>query len=103
MVRRLASGRPSVFVEEATEAIDPDNLSPVRFARRLHAPHRNALVETLVWASGVVVVDELLQHTFELARSEDQQMVKHLPSHGSYPPFGVGVRPGRSEGQAAPA
>jgi hypothetical protein len=45
-----------------------------------------------VWASGVIVIDELLQHTLELAWTEDQQMVQHLAPHRAYPTLGVGIR-----------
>ena len=60
MVRRLASRCPSVLVEETTEAIDPDDLAVVRFAPHLRAPNWSPLAEALVWASPVIVVDELL-------------------------------------------
>jgi len=72
MLRRLASRCPNVFVNETTEAIDPDDSAVVRFARHLGTSNRRPLAEALVWASRVIVVDELLQHTLELAWSEDQ-------------------------------
>jgi hypothetical protein len=72
MLRRLASRCPNVFVNETTEAIDPDDSAVVRFAWYLGTSNRRPLAEALVWASRVIVVDELLQHTLELAWSEDQ-------------------------------
>ena len=87
-------------MEETTEAIDADDLAVVRFAPHLRAPNWSPLAEALVWASRVIVVDELLQHTLELAGSEDQQMVEHLPAHSTYPPLGVGVRSRSSEWQS---
>jgi hypothetical protein len=72
MLRRLASRCPNVFVNETTEAIDPDDSAVVRFARHLGTSNRRPLAEALVWASRVIVVDELLQHTLELAWSKDQ-------------------------------
>jgi hypothetical protein len=72
MVGQLASRCPSVLVNETTEAIDPDDLACIRFAPHLRRPNWRALAETLVWTSRVIVVDELPQHTLELARPEDQ-------------------------------
>jgi len=72
MLRRLASRCPSVLVNETTEAIHANDLAVVRFAPHLRAPNWSPLAEALVWASRVIVVDELLQHTLELAWSEDQ-------------------------------
>jgi hypothetical protein len=71
MVRRLVSGCPSVFVNETTEAIDPDN-SRVMHARRHRGSNWRSLAEALVRVSFVIVVDELLQHTLELTWTEDQ-------------------------------
>jgi len=76
MVRRLASRCPSVLVEETTEAIGADDLAVVRFAPHLRAPNWSPPAEALVWGSRVIVLDELVQHTLELAGSEDQQTVK---------------------------
>ena len=75
------------------------NLSGTRFVRHLGAPNWRPLAEALVWASGVIMVDELLQHTLELPWPEDQQMVKRLPAHSPYPPLGVGIRSRSSERQ----
>jgi hypothetical protein len=72
MVGQLASRCPSVLVNEITEAIDPDDLGCIRFAPHLRRPNWRPLAETLVWTSRVIVVEELPQHTFELARPEDQ-------------------------------
>jgi hypothetical protein len=76
MLRRLASRCPGVLVKEAPEAIDPDDLRVVRFALHVRAPNGRLLAEALVRASRVIVVDELLQHTLELAWPEDQYMVE---------------------------
>jgi hypothetical protein len=72
MLRRLASRYPSVLVKETPEAIDPDDLRVVRFALYVRAPNWRLLADALVRASRMIVVDELLQHTLELAWPEDQ-------------------------------
>jgi hypothetical protein len=59
-------------VNETTEAIDPDDSGCIRFAPHLSRPIWRPLAEPLVWTSRVIVVDELPQHTLELARPEDQ-------------------------------
>jgi hypothetical protein len=48
-------------VKETTEATDPDDLSGIKFDPDLCAPNWRSLAEALVWASRVIVVDELLQ------------------------------------------
>jgi hypothetical protein len=72
VVGPLASRCPRLLVNETTEAIDPDDLGWIRFAPHLRRPNWRPLAETLVWTSSVIVVDELPQHTLELARPEDQ-------------------------------
>ena len=72
MVGQLALRCPNVLVNETTEAIDPDDLGCIRFAPHLRRPDWRPLAETLVWTSRVKMVDELPQHTLELARPEDQ-------------------------------
>jgi hypothetical protein len=59
-------------MNEATEAIDPDDLRLVGVARHLRASNWGPLAKALVWTSRVIVVDELLQHTLELLGPEDQ-------------------------------
>jgi len=71
MVGQLALRCPNVLVNETTEAIDPDDLGCIRFAPHLRHPNWRLLAETLVWTSRVIVVDELPQHTLQLARPED--------------------------------
>jgi hypothetical protein len=59
-------------VKETTEAIDPDDSSGIKFALHLRTPIWRLLAEALVWASSVIVVDELVQHKLELVWPEDQ-------------------------------
>ena len=59
-------------MKETTEAIDPDDSRGIRFGLDLRAPNWRPLAEALVWASSVMVVDELLEHTLELPWPEDQ-------------------------------
>ena len=61
MLRRFASRCPNVFVNETTDASHVNDFGVVRFAPDLRAPNWSPLGETLVWASRVIVVDELLQ------------------------------------------
>src|SRR5579859_3101117 len=69
--RRLASRHPSVLVCQTTDAIAPDDLRVVRFVPHIRAPNGRPLAEALVWASTAIVVDELMQHSLELAWPED--------------------------------
>jgi hypothetical protein len=72
MVRRVTSRCPSVLVKETADTIDPDDLSAVRFTLHLSDRNRRSLAQALVWASRVVVVDELQHHTLELAWPKDE-------------------------------
>jgi len=58
-------------VNEPTDVIAPDDLRVVRFVLHMRAPNGRPLAEALVWASTVIVVDEFMQHSLELAWPED--------------------------------
>ena len=59
-------------MKESAEAIDSDDLTSIGFAIQRRAPNWRPLAEALMWASSVVVVDELAQDTLELTGPKDQ-------------------------------
>ena len=61
------------------------------------------LIKRSVWAVGVVVLDELLQHYGEVAGSGDQEVVEALAAQRADPALRDRVRPRRPHGGAEDA
>ena len=60
---------------------------------------RAALVKALVGARLVIVDQELLDHSLQVAGAEDEQVIEHLSPAGADEPFADRVRPRGPEGQ----
>ena len=58
-----------------------------------------ALVEALVGARLVIVDQELLDHSLQVAGAEDKQVIEHLSPAGTDEPFADRVRSRGAEGQ----
>jgi hypothetical protein len=87
----VASRDLHILVYEATEAISsqgPDG----RFGARGSAACRRLLTERPVRAMGVVVLEVLLQHCREVARSGDQKVIEAFAAQRSDEALGDRVR-----------
>ena len=60
---------------------------------------RAALVEAVVGARLVIVDQELLDHSLQMAGAENEQVIEHLSPAGADEPFADRVRPRGTEGQ----
>lgn len=88
-------------MDQAAEAIVTNDAACGRDRRRLIADgDRTALGETLMRATMVVVLQEVLEHPFQVSTAEDEQVVQQLPACGPHPALGKCIRPWGPVGQA---
>jgi hypothetical protein len=57
--------------------------------------HGQLLMEFWVRTSGVVMQDKLVEHATQVCFTEDDEVIKTLLTHGSYPAFGNRIGVGR--------
>jgi len=79
-----------VLVYQAAEAISSQRPNG-RCGGRGYAARRRVLMERSVRAVHVVMLEVLLQHYCEVARSGDQEVVEAFAAHGADEAFGDGV------------
>src|SRR5215472_1550320 len=93
------SGGAEVLVEKPAEAITALHRAGGDGDHICRWPGE-ALVEPLMGAGPVVVVDELRRHALQVPPAEDQEVVEALAPRCANKSLGHGVRPRRSIGQA---
>jgi hypothetical protein len=94
LVLLKASGCAAVFVDQATQNVDPLDVLPRDDRAVVHGccRYRDVQAEAPVRSSGVVVRQVRGQHPVQVPVVPDQNPVQTFGPYGAYPAFRVGVR-----------